>query len=98
MVTDEELALVEAKTKLTNAKAELAELQLRQKQGELLPKELVRKLWNEKASIVKNKLLSLPEIAPVLHEKETAAAIKKELKARVYEILEELAKNEGREF
>ena len=80
-----------AKTRLTIAKAELAELEAQERKGELIERSQVNKLWNEKANIVKNKLLGLPELAPILFERGSIAAIKKELKAKVYEILNELA-------
>ena len=82
---------IAAKTRLTLAKAEIAELDAQERKGELISKSQVNKIWNEKANIVKNKLLGLPELAPVLFERGSIAAIKKELKSKVYEILNELA-------
>ncbi|MBQ6774339.1 MAG: hypothetical protein IJP48_09805 [Synergistaceae bacterium] len=82
---------IAAKTRLTLAKAVIAELDAAERKGELIGRSQVNKLWNEKANIVKNKLLGLPELAPLLFERGSIAAIKKELKAKVYEILNELA-------
>ena len=89
MYDDDEF--IRAKTRLTIAKAEIAEIEARERKGELIERAKVNKLWNEKANIVKNKLLGLPELAPLLYEKTSIASVKKILKDKVYEILTELA-------
>lgn len=82
---------IEAKTRLTQARAEIFEMKAAQMRGELVDKAEAKRSWQEKASIVKNKLLAIPEMAPMLYEKGSIGAIKKELKSKIYEILEELA-------
>lgn len=82
---------IAAKTRLTIAKAEIAEIEARERKGELIERSQVNKIMNERANIIKNKLLALPELAPVLFERGSIAAIKKELKTKIYEILNELA-------
>ena len=85
-------AFIRAKTRLTEAKADIAELEALKRKGELIERSQVLKLWNEKANIVKNKLLGLPELAL---QRGSIAAIKKELKTRIYEILTELSQEDG---
>lgn len=81
---------IEAKTRLTLAKAEREELKLAQDKQELLSREKVNLAWGEKVNTVKNKLLALPEIAPQIANKQ-ANIIKSLLKTKIYEILNELA-------
>ena len=81
---------LDAKTRLTIAKAEREELKLKQDKGELLSREEVNLAWAEKVNIIKNKILAIPELAPVLLN-HTAGEIKSILHNKAYEILNELA-------
>ena len=85
---------IDAKTRLTIAKAGREELKLRQDKGELLSREEVNLSWAEKVNIIKNKLLAIPELAPVLIN-HTAGEIKKVLQSKIYEILNELAEEDS---
>ena len=85
---------LDAKTRLTLAKAEREELKVKQDKGELLSREQVNLAWAEKVNIIKNKLLAIPELAPVLIN-HTAGEIKKVLQSKVYEILNELAEEDS---
>ena len=85
---------IEAKTRLTLAKAEREELKLAQDKKLLLSRDDVIHAWAEKVNIVKNKLLALPELAPLLQDK-TAGEIKKIIKSKIYEILNELANDDN---
>ena len=81
---------LDAKTRLTIAKAEREELKLKQDKGELLSRENINLAWAEKVNIIKNKILAIPELAPVLLN-HTAGEIKSILHNKAYEILNELA-------
>lgn len=85
---------LEAKTRLTLAKAEREELKLAQEKHELLSREQVNLAWAEKVNIVKNKILSIPELAPVLIN-HTAGEIKSILNGKTREILNELANEDS---
>lgn len=85
---------LEAKTRLTLAKAEREELKLAQEKHELLSREQVNLTWAEKVNIVKNKILSIPELAPVLIN-HTAGEIKSILNGKTREILNELANEDS---
>lgn len=85
---------LEAKTRLTLAKAEREELKLAQEKHELLSREQVNLAWAEKVNIVKNKILSIPELAPVLIN-HTAGEIKSILNGKTREILNELASEDS---
>ena len=81
---------LDAKTRLTLAKAEREELKLKQEKSELLSREEVNLAWAEKVNVIKNKILAIPELAPLLAN-HTAGEIKKILHNKAYEILNELA-------
>ena len=85
---------LDAKTRLTIAKAEREELKLKQDKGELLSREEVNLAWAEKVNIIKNKILAIPELAPVLLN-HTAGEIKSILHNKAYEILNELASEDS---
>ena len=67
--------LVEAKTRLTNAQADLKEYQLSILRKEYVKREEVSKQWNEQAGRVRGKLLSLPvRLAGILSGREYMAS------------------------
>lgn len=85
---------IEAKTRLTLAKAEREELKLAQDKKLLLARDDVIHAWADKVNIVKNKILALPELAPQLVNK-SAGEIKQIVKSKVFEILNELANDDN---
>ena len=85
---------LDAKTRLTLAKAEREELKLKQDKSELLSREEVNLAWAEKVNIVKNKILAIQELAPVLVN-HTAGEIKSILQHKTHEILNELAEEDS---
>lgn len=77
-------------TRLTKAKADMAELKVKERRGELVAISAVKKEWQENASHVRSKILSLPEIAPQLEGK-SVSEIKRILAVKVNELLNEFA-------
>ena len=85
---------IEAKTRLTLAKAEREELKLAQDKKLLISRDDVIHAWADKVNIVKNKLLAVPELAPMLVNK-SAGEIKQSLKTKIFEILNELVNDDN---
>jgi hypothetical protein len=75
-----------------NAKAGLLELQLAQKQGEVVPIAAVRAKQEQINSIIRSRLLAMPgKLAPILLGMGSAARIKAALEGEIFETLAELA-------
>lgn len=84
-----------ARTRLANAKAEMAELELYERRGEVVKIADVSKLWADSVANVKAKLLAIPsKMARSLvgHEE---IVIEKRLKEAIYDVLKELAEYDG---
>lgn len=82
--------LLHEQTRLTAAKADLAEIKLQLQRGEVIKKSEVLKQWKENATNIKTKLLALPELAPQM-DGMTAMQVRNFLRQKVMEILNELA-------
>lgn len=83
--------LMIAKTRLTNAEAELRELELAEQRGDVIRKSAVSLAWGENVVNCKSKLLSIPtKIAPELVGQDLRT-IQQKLKLAIYEALKELA-------
>ena len=83
--------LTAAKIRQASADAELKEIAFAEQKGELVPIEVVVKVYAENISNVRTKLLAMPtKIAPELVGKDLAS-IQAKIKHEIYEILKELA-------
>ena len=83
--------LMVAKTRLTNAEAELRELELAEQRGDVIRKSAISMAWGENVINCKSKLLSIPtKIAPELVGQDLRT-IQQKLKCVIYEALKELA-------
>ncbi len=90
--------LMIAKTRLTNAEAELRELELAEQRGDVIRKSDVSKAWADNVINCKSKLLSIPtKIAPELVGQELRN-IQQKLKGAIYEALKELADYDAKQF
>ncbi|MBR0317503.1 MAG: hypothetical protein IJQ99_11630 [Synergistaceae bacterium] len=90
--------LMIAKTRLTNAEAELRELELAEQRGDVIRKSAVSMAWGENVINCKAKLLSIPtKIAPELVGQDLII-IQQKLKAAIYEALKELADYDAKQF
>ena len=89
---DDYSRLAKARADHEELKAALRDLEVKQKTGELLPRDEVARAWSEQIAIAKGRLLSLPArvSAEVLRLK-TQREIERVLKAALVTILEELA-------
>jgi hypothetical protein len=89
---DDYSRLAKARADHEELKAALRDLEVKQKTGELLPRDEVARAWSEQIAIAKGRLLSLPArvSADVLRLK-TQREIERVLKAALVTILEELA-------
>lgn len=84
-------SLTAAKTRLTRAQAELAELELAEERGELHRADAVMTVWADNVQNAKAKLLSIPtKIAP-MSVGQDANVIQKLMKDQINEVLHELA-------
>ena len=85
-----------AQTRLTTAKAELAELELAEERGEVHRAAAVMRVWSENVTNAKTKLLGLStKLAPELRGK-TLAEIQAKLKEGINEALHELSEYDDR--
>ena len=87
--------LIAAKTRLTNAQADMKELQLSILHGEYVKREEVSHQWNDQAGRVRTKLLALPvRLAGILARKEyLPSEIESLSQGAVNEVLQELAED-----
>ena len=60
MNVTQDTGLIAAKTRLTNIKADIADLKLRQLNNELVELSTVNEQWNEQAGRVRAKMLAVP--------------------------------------
>jgi hypothetical protein len=106
-MTKEAAAIKKAKSReksqdevrLTKAKADKAELEVRELKGELIPYDEVRELILELSNEVKRRFEGLPQaLARRLSYETDANAIEKILSAEVYSILQVLARVQGEEL
>jgi BMFP domain-containing protein YqiC len=84
--------LAKAKAKRETYRAQMAELEYRQKNGELVPADEVAAAWTEQVMIAKGRLLNLPaRLAPDLVNATDMRQIEQTIRAAVVEVLEELS-------
>tara|TARA_B100001057_G_C22629049_1_gene863655 strand:- start:466 stop:891 length:426 start_codon:yes stop_codon:yes gene_type:complete len=85
----------EARTRKTNAEAQIAEIELEKVRGELVPAEDVVSAWNDVLGALKSKLMSIPtKGAPILATEAQAGVCQKILEDLITEALEELSNYE----
>ena len=85
----------EARTRKTNAEAQIAEIELEKVRGELVPAEEVVSAWNDVLGALKSKLMSIPtKGAPILATEVQAGVCQKILEDLITEALEELSNYE----
>ena len=91
--TAEDLAI--NRNRLLKAQADLAEIEKQKQQGELITKDEVKKNWLNLLSVLKNKLLSMPnKVAPVVLTYKNVNEVKLILKDKIYEALYEISSDE----
>lgn len=80
------------RARLVKAKADLAEMEARQRQGELLPATGVEEAWTEVLGRLRARLLVLPDrLAPLVHEETTIAGARTLIRQGIADALAELA-------
>lgn len=96
MNVTQNIDLIEAKTRLTNAKAAQAEIKLKLMQGEFVPLKEVQKKQADEISRVRTKLLALPaKLARQMADTRMSASAVNELLTReINEALTELSTTE----
>lgn len=83
------------RTRLTKAKADMAEMEKAQIEEQLIPANDVEKVWFEVSQNMRQKLLSLPQrAAPECFAAEKLVEVKNILKEQVYNALQEIAEIE----
>jgi len=88
--TAEDLAI--NRNRLLKAQADLAEIEKQKQEGELIAKQEVKKNWLSILSVLKSKLLSMPnKVAPVVMTYKNVNEVKLILKDKIYETLHEIA-------
>jgi phage terminase Nu1 subunit (DNA packaging protein) len=81
------------RARLTKFKADLAEMEASQTRGDLIMAEDVHRAWVDMISHCRARLLAIPtSLAPIVYAKKSVPEITKELKAGIFEALEELSK------
>ena len=84
--------LNEERTRLTKAQADKAELELQEKENELISTDLIKTIWSDYVSNVRSKLLALPsKLGHLTQAAETYAEAEAIIKESIYECLEELS-------
>jgi phage terminase Nu1 subunit (DNA packaging protein) len=84
--------LNEERTRLTKAQADRAELELQEKEGELISTDLIKTIWSDYVANVRSKLLALPsKLGHLTQAADTYAEAEGIIKEAIYECLEELS-------
>jgi len=84
--------IVKNRNRLTLARAELYEIEKSKLEEELIPASVVKKTWMVYITMLKNKLLSIPnKVAPLMVTVENINEAKQILKERIYDSLDEIA-------
>lgn len=87
--------LAKAKAKRETYRAQMAEVEYRQKIGELLEAEEVKQLWAEQVAIAKGRMLALPaRLAPAVIGVGDLRTIEGLIRDAIYEALTELSSDE----
>ena len=90
--------LAKAKAKNELFKAHLAELDYKQRIGQLLPVEEVTRVWTEQIQIAKERLLSIPvRVAPSLLRMTELREVEHCLREALHGVLEELSRGDLRQ-
>ena len=85
--------IIKNKNRLTLATAELREIEKAQLEGDLIPSLEIKKTWLNYISMIKSKLLSIPnKAAPQMVTVDNIGLAKSLLKERIYDTLNEIAK------
>ena len=88
--TAEDLAI--NRNRLLKAQADLAEIEKQKQEGELIAKDEVKKNWLSILTVIKSKLLSMPnKVAPVVMTYKNVNEVKLILKDKIYDTLHEIA-------
>ena len=86
--------LNEERTRLTKAQADRAELELQEKEDELISADLIKTIWSDYVTNVRSKILALPtKLGHLTQAAETPQEAQAIIKAAVYECLEELSED-----
>mgnify|MGYP003111865313 FL=1 len=86
--------LNEERTRLTKAQADRAELELQEKEADLISSDTIKTVWSDYVSNVRSKLLALPsKLGHLTQAAETYAEAEAIIKEAVYECLEELSED-----
>ena len=84
--------LAKARAKRETYRAQMAEVEYRQKIGELLEAETVARIWTEQVAIAKGRLLALPaRLAPAVLGLGDLRAIEGVIREAIHEALTELS-------
>lgn len=84
--------LAKAKAKRETYRAHIAELEYKQKSGDLLPRDEVAAAWIDRVQILKGRLLALPSrVAPIVATAQDMRAIEQALRGEIIAALTELA-------
>jgi hypothetical protein len=90
--------LAKAKAKNELFKANLAELEFKQRTGQLLPVEEVIRVWTEQIHIAKERLLSIPaRVAPTILRMTELRDVEHCLRDALHVVLEELSRGDLRQ-
>ena len=80
------------RARLLRAKADLAEMEARGRQGALIPAEAMEAAWTAIRARLRTRLLGLPDrLAPLCHEETTIAGTRDQIRRAVRDALEDLA-------
>ena len=86
--------LNEERTRLTKAQADRAELELQEKEADLISTDTIKTIWSDYVANVRSKLLALPsKLGHLTQAAETYAEAEAIIKESVYECLEELSED-----
>jgi phage terminase Nu1 subunit (DNA packaging protein) len=86
------IGLQAERERLTRAKADIAEMEMDEKRGDLIPREEIEATWVNALSLLRTRLLSIPnQLAPQVHQEKNQAAVRDLIKSAIRGALDDLA-------
>jgi phage terminase Nu1 subunit (DNA packaging protein) len=94
-ITGDVVGLNAERERLTRAKADIAEMEMDEKRASLIPAKEIEAAWVSALSLLRTRLMSIPnQVAPLCHQEKTQAGVRDLIKQAVRGALDDLAETE----
>jgi len=96
--TRDQLDLTEERARLTMHQADKVELEVKVMRGELIPSDIIARVWSEYTSNMRAKLLGLPSTVAPRVAGGTMAEVETEIRELIFDALDELKEYAGSDY